>query len=232
MIVRRDMATRRAVIFLRYRRIVLFVLLGASIAFFGLSVVSVDAKPKAGTYKDNGVIIKKNADGSIETYDTSDGPVYSTSGTGSSARGGSTKKHSSSTRNIGGVHVKKNADGSIETSDTVDSVDTIDTGSGASAPGCAPANSGSAKPYTKNMGGVTVRKNSDGSIETFDSGGSAPRSTRATRSGSGVKSSGKKAAVRQAVGRRSAARRRQPSGGGGGGVHVQKNADGSIETWD
>ncbi len=220
---RRAIATRSTVIPV--------VLLGTSIAFFGLSVVSADAKPKAGTYRDNGVVIKKNADGSIETYDTSDGPVYSTSGTGSSSRGSSTK-HTPSTRNIGGVHVKKNADGSIETSDTVDSVDTVDTGSGGSAPGCAPANSGSAKPYTKNMGGVTVRKNSDGSIETFDGGGSAPRSTR---SGSGVKSSGKKAVVRQAVGRRSTARRRQPSGGGGGGgggVHVKKNADGSIETWD
>lgn len=206
----------------------------AVLASFTVCIQSTEAKPKSGTYRDNGVIIKKNADGSIETYDSSEDPATPLSSGGSSGgpatHGGgrrTSKRSGTSLRNIGGVHVRKNSDGSIETSDTVDSVESTGVGSASSS-------SSSNKTYNKNMGGVTVRKNSDGSIETFDAPASSS-STRAHNKTTGVKSATGKSAgsktrtkARSAVSRRSTRR----STGSSGGVHVQKNPDGSIETWD
>lgn len=194
------------------------IMLAVFVSSIQASSLRADAKPKAGTYRDNGVVIKKNADGSIETYDSSDGPVTTIpSGTSGASSSGS---HSGpSTRNIDGVKVKKNSDGSIETSDTVDSYES----------NAAPASSRSSKSYTKSMGGVTVKKNADGSIETFDSG-SAQRAIRST--GSSKVSTRKASTSKTGAGRKSGSPAKRRPSGGGGGVHVRKNADGSIETWD
>lgn len=203
------------------------IMLAVIVSLIQSSSLCAEAKPKAGTYRDNGVVIKKNADGSIETFDSSDGPVTTIpAGTSGASGGGS---HSgSSTRNIGGVKVKKNADGSIETSDTVDSYESSASPDGGSS-GSTSTSSRSSKSYTKSVGGVTVKKNADGSIETFDSA-SAPRATRTSGSAKVIttrKSSTSKTGARRTSG---SPAKRSPSSGGG--VHVRKNADGSIETWD
>lgn len=78
----------------------------------------------------------------------------------------------SSVSSDGGVVVRKNADGSI---DTFDSSDPGAPGSGGSAGSSTGSGKliygvhGQGKPYTrKHNDGVVVRRNADGSIETFD----------------------------------------------------------------
>ncbi len=85
----------------------------------------------------------------------------------------------SSVSDDGGVVVRKNADGSI---DTFDVADPAAPGNSSSSSSSAPAATtgaaagkpiygvhGAGKPYTRKHGdGVVVRRNADGSIETFD----------------------------------------------------------------
>lgn len=180
--------------------------LGALVSLLNASTLCAEAKPKAGTYRDNGVIIKKNADGSIETFDTSDGPVTTIP---AGASGSSSGSHSgSSTRNIGGVKVRKNSDGSIETSDTVDSYDTPAVDGGNAGP--LPTSTRTSRPHA---------------IRTNGSAKATTSKTSATSKSTSKTSSNRKANSTRA----SSTAGRKPSGGG---VHVQKNADGSIETWD
>ncbi len=81
----------------------------------------------------------------------------------------------SSTSNDGGVVVRKNADGSV---DTFDATDPAASGSGATPQSQGGGGGGGeirygvhgeGKPYTKKHGdGVVVRRNADGTIETYD----------------------------------------------------------------
>lgn len=78
----------------------------------------------------------------------------------------------SSTSNDGGVVVRKNADGSV---DTFDATDPAASGSGATPQSQGGGGEirygvhGEGKPYTKKHGdGVVVRRNADGTIETYD----------------------------------------------------------------
>ena len=77
----------------------------------------------------------------------------------------------SSVSNDGGVVVRKNADGSVDTFDETDPA----VNGGNAAPQSQGGGEvrygvhGAGKPYTKKQGdGVVVRRNADGSIETYD----------------------------------------------------------------
>ena len=72
-----------------------------------------------------------------------------------------------------GVTVRRNADGTV---DVYDSDDPDETGGGGSAPAAAPGpgkvyTQGANNPYTKRFSdGTVVKRNPDGSIETYDAG--------------------------------------------------------------
>lgn len=202
------------------------------------------------------VTVRKNPDGSIETYDSS----------GSSApaprrSSGSSYKRSSQKYNDG-VVVRKNADGSIETFDSGDaapaprrsssknssgsaskysSASHVSTGSKskiakqATPPKSNAGSSGVHKFVHKYDKGVTVKKNPDGTIEvsgyTGGKSGEYDKSQSSVKAGNAAKSSSssRTAVARKAV-RRTA---RRPRGHGNyGDVRVIRNPDGSIETYD
>lgn len=109
----------------------------------------------------DGVTVRRNADGSIETYDSENLPA---------APAPPRKAARPGTRTIDGVRVRRNADGSIET---------FDAGSPGPAKPAGKRRPAASKPRSRpparagaqarSAGGVTVRRNADGSIETFDS---------------------------------------------------------------
>lgn len=159
------------------------------------------------------VTVKKNSDGSIETYDRSDSAAPAPKRGSRSGYKRSTQKYND------GVVVRKNADGSIETFD-----------SGAVSPSShrSPAKY-SSRSVSKYSDGVTVRKNPDGSIETFDTGSVASSRSHSTPHRAVGSSTGS-----------SAGSKPPKSTAGSTGVHkfvhkydkgvtVKKNPDGTIE---
>jgi len=201
------------------------------------------------------VTVRKNPDGSIETYDSSGSSVPSPRRSSRSAYRRSSQKYND------GVVVRKNADGSIETFDSGDAAPARRS-SGKNSSGSAVkyrttsnestgSKSKTAKPATppkSNAGssgvhkfvhkydkGVTVKKNPDGTIEvsgyTGGKSGENDKSQSSVKSGNAAKSSSssRTAVVRKAVSRTA----RRPRGHGNyGDVRVIRNPDGSIETYD
>lgn len=160
----------------------------------------------------DGVTVRKNPDGSIETFDSSEMPSRSTS------KRSHTQSRKTSQRYNDGVVVRKNADGSIETFDAGDSVPSRGR----------QRSSGVHKAVHKYSDGVTVKRNPDGTIETSDS-------TPNVRSGSGSKSrvlKNKNASRTKSSAKHRVTNSKSRSRSNYGGVTVRKNADGSIETFD
>jgi len=77
--------------------------------------------------QDGDVTIKRNPDGTIETYDTQDAPI-------SSGEGRSQPKpvHSYTKKTSDGIHFKRNPDGSIETWEDDEPMPRAHSGGGAS----------------------------------------------------------------------------------------------------
>ncbi len=125
----------------------IFAIAGATIVFNGLFL-----SPSALGQSYGDVTVKKNPDGSIETYDNS-----ASSDPAPRRQSRSTYKRSTQKYNDG-VVVRKNADGSIETFDTSD----------VAAPRTQGRSSGVHKAVHKYSDGVTVKRNHDGTIESFD----------------------------------------------------------------
>ncbi|MGD9683825.1 MAG: hypothetical protein AB7W16_21880 [Candidatus Obscuribacterales bacterium] len=133
----------------------------------------------------DGVVIKRNPDGSIETYDA---PGGGGAPAGSSRRSAPAKSYVK--KHGDGVVVKRNPDGSIETYDTSDSYYTrgaSGTSKTSRKPGARKRAAGKAshtgtktgkKTGTKarakagakrhRSGDVVIKRNADGSIETWD----------------------------------------------------------------
>lgn len=190
-----------------------------------ISVTAVLLPCEAQNYGD--VTVRKNPDGSIETFDSSE------SMPAPSRRRSGYKK--STHRYNDGVVVRKNADGSIETFDSSDSVPLRSRGGSAKH----------SKSVHKYSDGVTVKRNPDGTIETFDS---APvgRSARAksftsskpiSKSKPGTSSSkqnalSKDSSSKSGVSARKTVRRTARKRANYGDVRVIRNPDGSIETYD
>lgn len=155
------------------------------------------------------VTVKKNSDGSIETYDSSDSAAPAPRRSSRSGYKRSTQKYND------GVVVRKNADGSIET---------FDTGAVASSSHRSSAKN-SSRSLSKYSDGVTVRKNPDGSIETFDTGSvtssrshsAAPHRTVSSARSKPPKSTAGSTGVHKFVHKYDK------------GVTVKKNPDGTIE---
>ncbi|HEY9679108.1 MAG TPA: hypothetical protein V6C76_13950 [Drouetiella sp.] len=79
-----------------------------------LAAESKGAHPRSGshTYSDGGVTVRKNSDGTVETFDSGSAPQSVDSGDAPVMH--TVQSHPYS-KNIGGVHVRRNADGTIET---------------------------------------------------------------------------------------------------------------------
>lgn len=198
------------------------------------------------------VTVKKNSDGSIETYDSSDSSAPAPRRGSRSGTKRSTQKYND------GVVVRKNADGSIETFDSgvvssssqrasakrsthsvsksSDGKSPVSAGSSRSKPPKSGAGStGVHKFVHKYDKGVTVKKNPDGTIEVTGYTGGTPgpkeKSQSPVKAGSSAKpSASAKTGAASRVKRRTA---RRPRGHGNyGDVRVIRNPDGSIETYD
>lgn len=72
---------------------------------------------------DNGVVVRKNADGTVDVSDEAQGAPTSVAASGGGEVPQTIYRYNThpGTRNIGGVKVRTNPDGSIETFDTSDS---------------------------------------------------------------------------------------------------------------
>jgi len=150
------------------------------------------------------VTVKKNPDGSIETYDSSEAASAAPRRQSHSSYKKSTHKYHD------GVVVRKNADGSIET---------FDSGDGNPSPRRSSAvGSSSHRSVNKYRDGVVVKKNADGSIETSDSGDVVTHHGSRGSSGGATHSGGRSSsAVNKFV-------HKYPKG-----VTIKKNPDGTIE---
>lgn len=125
------------------------------------------ASPRAGSTRySDGVMVRKNPDGSIETYDVSDAPVRT-----SGARGKTAAPRAGLTR-YSDVTVKRNPDGTVETYDAVAAPSVLKKAAPRVQSGKRSAPKARAKNAPKargSYGGVRVKRYPDGTIETFDS---------------------------------------------------------------
>ncbi len=193
------------------------------------------------------VTVRKNPDGSIETFD-------SFASSPATSRRSSRSGYKRSSQKYGdGVVVRKNADGSIETFDSGDvsprrspgkqsfSRSVSKSSDGGTVRKKTEGSAGVHKFVHKYSKGVTVKKNPDGTIEVigFTSGPAASkeRSSSSGKAGSSAmlnsapkSSPSAKAGTASKAKRRTA--RRPRSHGNFGDVRVIRNADGSIETYD
>lgn len=201
------------------------------------------------------VTVRKNPDGSIETFDSSQSAPAPRRSSGSGYKRG-TQKYSD------GVVVRKNADGSIETFDT-GGVAPPRSGARGTARSTAPkaVRSSSGKPFQsvqpaasssgvhkfvhKFPKGTKVKTNPDGTIEVIGfTGGPAgskaseksPPAKAGAKASSTSRSNSAKSSSSTKVGTAAKAKRRtarRPRGHGNfGDVRVIRNPDGSIETYD
>lgn len=135
---------------------------GAGLLFTGLFL-----SPYAVAQEFGDVTVKKNPDGSIETYDSSDGSAAAPRGRSRSSYKRSTQKYKD------GVVVRKNADGSIET---------FDSGF-TSSPRRTSASHASSHSVSKYSDGAAVKKSAHGSIETSGKSHSSPAGSQASSNG-------------------------------------------------
>lgn len=117
----------------------------------------------ATTKSSDGVVVKKNADGTVEAYDAGSSPQpLGQSGGSVSRRAHAPRAYS---RTIGGVHVKKNADGTVETYESSPAVyHSIRSGGGRSSKSSRHRGG----THTSSSGDVKVKRNADGTVETSD----------------------------------------------------------------
>lgn len=95
-----------------------FVVIAIAASLCGMFTPSAYAAPSSVTH-DNGVLVKKNADGTIDVSDDAPGAASDAGAQNSGGTPGVTYRYNThpGTRNIGGVKVRTNPDGSIETFD-------------------------------------------------------------------------------------------------------------------
>ncbi|HEY9785197.1 MAG TPA: hypothetical protein V6D17_07330 [Candidatus Obscuribacterales bacterium] len=110
-----------------------------------------------------GVVVKKNADGSIETYDSEDVPSI-----GSSHRSARSKGGGASVRHYSDLVVKRNPDGTVETYEVVAPAGSARRTAAKAKPKPRRASASPRRTLTRSSGGVYVRRNPDGTVETFD----------------------------------------------------------------